>query len=39
VGGEPVPRHPNRWQDIEELLDAGITVWKTVNVQAPGKPE
>lgn len=33
VGGEPAPRHPKRWQDIEELLDAGITVWTTVNVQ------
>ena len=32
-GGEPVPRHPKRWQDIEELLAAGITVWTTVNVQ------
>lgn len=26
-------RHPKRWQDIEELLDAGITVISTVNVQ------
>jgi two-component system sensor histidine kinase KdpD len=33
VGGEPAPRHPKRWQDIEELLDAGINVWTTVNVQ------
>jgi len=33
AGGEPAPRHPKRWQDIEELLDAGITVWTTVNVQ------
>ena len=33
VGGEPSPRHPKRWQDIEELLEAGITVWTTVNVQ------
>jgi two-component system, OmpR family, sensor histidine kinase KdpD len=33
VGGEPAPRHPKRWQDIEELLEAGITVWTTVNVQ------
>src|SRR5579862_3545687 len=24
VGGEPPPRHPKRWQDVEELLDAGI---------------
>ena len=27
------PRHPKRWQDIEELLDAGIDVWTTLNVQ------
>src|SRR5882762_4415330 len=33
VGGEPPPRHVKRWQDIEELLEAGITVWTTVNVQ------
>ena len=33
VAGEPSPRHPKRWQDIQELLDAGITVWTTVNVQ------
>jgi two-component system, OmpR family, sensor histidine kinase KdpD len=33
VGGEPLPRHPKRWQDIEELLEAGINVWTTVNVQ------
>jgi two-component system, OmpR family, sensor histidine kinase KdpD len=33
VGGEPSPRHPKRWQDIQELLDAGINVWTTVNVQ------
>ena len=33
VGGEPPPRHPKRWQDIQELLDAGINVWTTVNVQ------
>ncbi|GFG83809.1 sensor histidine kinase [Mycolicibacter algericus] len=26
-------RNPKRWQDIEELLDAGITVISTVNVQ------
>src|SRR5262249_29883448 len=30
---EPAPRHPKRWQDIEELLEAGIDVWTTVNVQ------
>jgi two-component system sensor histidine kinase KdpD len=33
VGGEPPPRHPKRWQDVEELLRAGINVWTTVNVQ------
>jgi two-component system sensor histidine kinase KdpD len=33
VGGDPAPRHPKRWQDIQELLDAGINVWTTVNVQ------
>jgi two-component system, OmpR family, sensor histidine kinase KdpD len=32
-GGVPAPRHPKRWQDIEELLEAGIDVWTTVNVQ------
>ena len=26
-------RHPKRWQDIEELLAAGIEVYTTVNVQ------
>src|SRR6266702_3250019 len=29
VGGEPAPRHRKRWQDIEELREAGITVWTT----------
>ncbi len=33
VGGEPPPRHPKRWQDIDELRDAGINVLTTVNVQ------
>jgi two-component system sensor histidine kinase KdpD len=33
VGGVPAPRHPKRWQDVQELLDAGINVWTTVNVQ------
>jgi two-component system, OmpR family, sensor histidine kinase KdpD len=33
VEGEPRPRHAKRWQDIEELLDAGINVWTTVNIQ------
>jgi two-component system sensor histidine kinase KdpD len=26
-------RHPKRWQDVEELLDAGIDVYSTLNVQ------
>ncbi len=26
-------RHAKRWQDVEELLDAGINVWTTLNVQ------
>jgi two-component system sensor histidine kinase KdpD len=26
-------RHPKRWQDVEELLDAGIHVFSTMNVQ------
>lgn len=26
-------RHPKRWQDVEELLGAGIDVYTTVNVQ------
>ena len=29
----PGARHPKRWQDIEELLNAGIDVYTTVNVQ------
>jgi two-component system sensor histidine kinase KdpD len=29
----PGSRHRKRWQDVEELLDAGIDVWTTVNVQ------
>ena len=26
-------RHPKRWQDVQELLEAGIDVWSTLNVQ------
>lgn len=26
-------RHAKRWQDVDELLDAGIDVWTTLNVQ------
>jgi two-component system sensor histidine kinase KdpD len=29
----PGSRHPKRWQDVVELLDAGIDVFTTVNVQ------
>jgi two-component system sensor histidine kinase KdpD len=29
----PGSRHPKRWQDVEELLAAGIDVWTTMNVQ------
>src|SRR6202042_818506 len=29
----PGQRHPKRWQDVEELLTAGIDVFTTLNVQ------
>ena len=29
----PGSRHPKRWQDVEELLEAGIDVFTTINVQ------
>jgi two-component system sensor histidine kinase KdpD len=29
----PGSRHAKRWQDVQELLDAGINVYTTVNVQ------
>ncbi|HJV49978.1 MAG TPA: two-component system sensor histidine kinase KdpD [Noviherbaspirillum sp.] len=29
----PGSRHPKRWQDVDELLSAGIDVFTTVNVQ------
>ncbi|WP_347710442.1 sensor histidine kinase KdpD [Niveispirillum sp. BGYR6] len=29
----PGSRHLRRWQDVEELLGAGIDVWSTLNVQ------
>jgi len=29
----PGSRHPKRWQDVEEILKAGIDVWTTLNVQ------
>ncbi len=31
--GLPKQRHAKRWQDIEEILAAGINVWTTLNVQ------
>ncbi len=29
----PGSRHPKRWQDVQEVLDAGIDVFTTLNVQ------
>ncbi len=29
----PGTRHPKRWQDVDELLSAGINVYTTLNVQ------
>ncbi|MEQ1929894.1 MAG: sensor histidine kinase KdpD [Parvularculaceae bacterium] len=29
----PGARHPKRWQDVDELVAAGIDVWTTLNVQ------
>ncbi len=29
----PGSRHPKRWQDIDELLAAGVDVWTTLNIQ------
>ncbi|MDE3016684.1 MAG: sensor histidine kinase KdpD [Pseudomonadota bacterium] len=29
----PGSRHPKRWQDVEELVAAGISVYTTINVQ------
>ncbi len=29
----PGSRHPKRWQDVQNLLDAGINVYTTLNVQ------
>jgi two-component system sensor histidine kinase KdpD len=29
----PGSRHPKRWQDVEEILAAGVDVWTTLNVQ------
>ena len=33
IEGIPAPRHAKRWQDIEEMLEAGLDVWTTLNVQ------
>ncbi|WP_243439888.1 sensor histidine kinase [Fundidesulfovibrio soli] len=29
----PGSRHPKRWQDVDELLEHGLDVWTTLNVQ------
>ena len=29
----PDSRHPKRWQDVQELLDARIDVWTALNIQ------
>ena len=29
----PGLRHAKRWQDVKEILDAGIDVWTTLNIQ------
>ncbi|MBI1203248.1 MAG: DUF4118 domain-containing protein [Rhodopseudomonas sp.] len=29
----PGSRHPKRWQDIDEILESGIDVWTTLNIQ------
>jgi two-component system sensor histidine kinase KdpD len=29
----PGLRHTKRWQDVQEVLEAGIDVWSTINVQ------
>ena len=29
----PGSRHAKRWQDVDELLEAGIDVWTTLNIQ------
>ena len=29
----PGSRHPKRWQDVDELLAAGIDVWTALNIQ------
>ncbi len=32
-------RHAKRWQDVEELLDAGVDVGTALNVLAPRQPQ
>jgi two-component system sensor histidine kinase KdpD len=32
-GNPPGSKHPQRWQDVEELLDAGISVITSINLQ------
>ena len=32
----PESRHPKRWQDVRELLAAGIDVWTAMNIQHLG---
>ncbi len=29
----PDSRHPKRWQDVDELLRAGVNVWTALNIQ------
>ncbi len=29
----PGSRHAKRWEDVQELVEAGLTVWATLNVQ------
>ena len=33
IDGDPPPRHAKRWQDIDEMLESGLDVWTTLNVQ------
>ena len=35
----PGSRHPKRWQDVEELLEHGLDVWATLNVQHLESPK
>ena len=29
----PDSRHPKRWQDVQELIEAGVNVWTALNIQ------